>query len=66
LDKAISSLGGISLSEIDANFQLKKLPNSYAIGEMLDWYAPTGGYLLQGCFSMGAVLANHLNGLNTE
>ena len=66
LDKAISSLGGISLSEIDTNFQLKKLPNSYAIGEMLDWYAPTGGYLLQGCFSMGAVLANHLNGLNTE
>ena len=66
LDKAISSLGGISLSEIDANFQLKKLPNSYAIGEMLDWYAPTGAYLLQGCFSLGAVLANHLNGLNTE
>jgi uncharacterized flavoprotein (TIGR03862 family) len=66
LDKAISSLGGVSLSEIDVNFQLKKLPNSYAIGEMLDWYAPTGGYLLQGCFSMGFVLANHLNELNTE
>ena len=66
LDKAISSLGGISLSEIDTNFQLKKLPSSYAIGEMLDWYAPTGGYLLQGCFSMGYVLANHLNELNTD
>ncbi|MFD1294997.1 NAD(P)/FAD-dependent oxidoreductase [Lutibacter holmesii] len=61
LDKAISSLGGISLSEIDENFQCKKLPNTYAIGEMLDWYAPTGGYLLQGCFSMGYVLAKHLN-----
>lgn len=66
LDRAISSLGGVSLSEIDLNFQLKKLPNSYVIGEMLDWYAPTGGYLLQGCFSMGFVLANHLNKLNTE
>ena len=63
LDNAISSLGGIALEEIDANFQCKKIPNSYAIGEMLDWYAPTGGYLLQGCFSMGFALANHLNQL---
>jgi uncharacterized flavoprotein (TIGR03862 family) len=61
LDKAISTLGGIALDEIDENFQLKKIPGSYAIGEMLDWYAPTGGYLLQGCFSMGFVLAKHLN-----
>lgn len=63
IDKAISTLGGISLNEIDANFQLHKMPNSYAIGEMLDWYAPTGGYLLQGSFSMGFVLAKHLNTL---
>ncbi len=63
LDKAISSLGGIALEEIDINFQLKKIPNAYAIGEMLDWFAPTGGYLLQGCFSMGFVLAKHLNAL---
>lgn len=63
LDEAISTLGGISLNEIDAQFQLKKIPDSYAIGEMLDWYAPTGGYLLQGCFSMGFVLAKHLNAL---
>jgi uncharacterized flavoprotein (TIGR03862 family) len=63
IDKAISTLGGISLDEIDNNFQLKKLPKSYAIGEMLDWYAPTGGYLLQGSFSMGFALAKHLNGL---
>ncbi|WP_339922213.1 TIGR03862 family flavoprotein [uncultured Cyclobacterium sp.] len=61
LDEAISTLGGVDLDEIDGNFQLKKLPNSYAIGEMLDWYAPTGGYLLQGCFSMGFVLAKYLN-----
>lgn len=63
LDEAISSLGGIDLAEVDAHFQLKKIPNTYAIGEMLDWYAPTGGYLLQGCFSMGFVLAKYLNGL---
>lgn len=63
MDKAISTLGGIALDEVDKNFQLNKIPNSYAIGEMLDWYAPTGGYLLQGCFSMGFVLAKHLNAL---
>ena len=61
IDKAISTLGGIDLNEIDEHFQLKKIPNTYAIGEMLDWFAPTGGYLLQGCFSMGFALANHLN-----
>lgn len=63
LDKAISTLGGLSLDEVDHNFQLKKIPNSYAVGEMLDWYAPTGGYLLQGCFSIGFALAQHLNEL---
>jgi len=62
MDNAISSLGGVALSELDEHFQLKKIPKAYAIGEMLDWYAPTGGYLLQACFSMGAMLAEHLNG----
>jgi len=66
IDKAISTLGAIALDEVDANFQLKKIPHSYAIGEMLDWYAPTGGYLLQGCFSMGFALAKHLNELEVE
>ncbi len=61
IDEAISTVGGIALSEIDSNFQLKKLPNNYCIGEMLDWDAPTGGYLLQGCFSMGYLLATFLN-----
>lgn len=61
IDSAISTIGGIDLKEIDNNFQLKKMPNTYAIGEMLDWYAPTGGYLLQGCFSMGIALAKYLN-----
>ncbi|MDA8886283.1 TIGR03862 family flavoprotein [Bacteroidia bacterium] len=63
IDKAISTLGGIDLDEVDGNFQLNKIHNSYVIGEMLDWYAPTGGYLLHGCFSMGYSLANHLNSL---
>ena len=37
------------------------MKNHYVIGEMLDWDAPTGGYLLQACFSMGAFVADHLN-----
>lgn len=63
IDRAISTLGGIDLDEVDEHFQLKKIPNTFAIGEMLDWYAPTGGYLLQGCFSMGFSLSQHLNEL---
>jgi hypothetical protein len=61
IDEAISTVGGISLDEVDENFQLIKLPGHYCIGEMLDWDAPTGGYLLQACFSMGHYLAQHLN-----
>ena len=61
LEDAISTVGGVDLTEIDANFQLKKLPGKYAIGEMLDYDAPTGGYLLQSCFSMGKYLADVLN-----
>jgi len=47
--------------EIIGNFELKKLPNQFCIGEMLDWDAPTGGYLLQACASMGVYLADCLN-----
>jgi predicted flavoprotein YhiN len=61
IDEAISTVGGIPLTEIDTNFQLKKMQRNYVIGEMLDWDAPTGGYLLQGCFSMGHSLAQKLN-----
>ncbi len=61
LDEAISTVGGVSLTEIDFNFQLNKMPDNYVIGEMLDWDVPTGGYLLQGCFSMAFCLATHLN-----
>ncbi len=61
IDAAISTVGGIGLEELTENFELKKLPNTFCIGEMLDWDAPTGGYLLQGCFTMGVSLARYLN-----
>lgn len=57
MDEAISTVGGIDLSELDESFQLKKMPSVYCIGEMLDYDAPTGGYLLQSCFSMGNEVA---------
>jgi len=50
---AISTAGGVSWSEIDAHFMLHKLPGIFCAGEMLDWEAPTGGYLLQACFATG-------------
>jgi len=61
LDDAISTVGGIDLEEVKENLELKKLPNHYCMGEMLDWDAPTGGYLLQACFSMGKLVADKLN-----
>jgi uncharacterized flavoprotein (TIGR03862 family) len=57
LIRAISSAGGVARHEVDENFQLKKVPGTYAIGEMLDWEAPTGGYLLQACFSTAVAAA---------
>ena len=51
--EAISSAGGIAWSELDSNLMLKKLPGIYVAGEMIDWEAPTGGYLLQACFATG-------------
>jgi uncharacterized flavoprotein (TIGR03862 family) len=61
LEDAISTVGGIPLNEIADNFELKKLKNSFVLGEMIDYDAPTGGYLLQSCFSMANYLANYLN-----
>jgi uncharacterized flavoprotein (TIGR03862 family) len=52
--RAISTAGGISFDEIDADFMLRRLPGVFAAGEMLDWEAPTGGYLLQASFATGA------------
>ena len=51
LEEAISSAGGVCLSQLDSDFMLKSRPGGFVIGEMADWEAPTGGYLLQGCFS---------------
>ncbi|WP_315757920.1 MULTISPECIES: TIGR03862 family flavoprotein [unclassified Bradyrhizobium] len=54
LARAISSAGGIAHDELDADYMLKRLPGVFAAGEMLDWEAPTGGYLLQASFATGA------------
>lgn len=51
LAEAISSAGGVCWSELDAGLMLKKFPGVFLAGEMIDWEAPTGGYLLQGCFA---------------
>jgi len=51
LAEAISSAGGVRWSELDAGLMLKKLPGIFLAGEMIDWEAPTGGYLIQGCFA---------------
>ncbi|MCA1452427.1 TIGR03862 family flavoprotein [Bradyrhizobium sp. BRP22] len=53
LTRAISTAGGIAFDELDANFMLRRLPGVFAAGEMLDWEAPTGGYLLQASFATG-------------
>jgi len=52
--RAISSAGGIALDELDGGYMIRRLPGVFAAGEMLDWEAPTGGYLLQASFATGA------------
>ena len=51
--EAISSAGGVRWSELDQDLMLRKMPGIFVAGEMIDWEAPTGGYLLQGCFATG-------------
>lgn len=53
LDEAISSAGGVRFEALDARLMLRALPGVFCCGEMLDWEAPTGGYLLTGCFASG-------------
>jgi len=55
IDEAISSAGGIDFAGLDARLMLRSLPGVFATGEMLDWEAPTGGYLLTACFASGRV-----------
>lgn len=60
IDEVISTAGGVAFSELNSNLELKKFPNVYCAGEMIDWEAPTGGYLLQACFSTGFWVANSI------
>ena len=53
LDEAISSAGGVPFEAMDESLMLKQLPGVFCAGEMLDWEAPTGGYLLTACFASG-------------
>lgn len=53
LDEAISSAGGVTFEALDEHLMLRQLPGVFCAGEMLDWEAPTGGYLLTACFASG-------------
>lgn len=68
IDEAISSAGGILANELANNLMLKKIPGVFCAGEMLDWEAPTGGYLLTACFATGRAagkgVVEYLQGLN--
>ena len=55
LDEAISTAGGVRFAALDEHLMLKKLPGIFCAGEMIDWEAPTGGYLLTACFASGRI-----------
>ena len=57
IERAISTAGGIAFSELDGNLMLRAVPGVFAAGEMLDWEAPTGGYLLTACLATGVAAA---------
>ncbi|WP_268915672.1 TIGR03862 family flavoprotein [Aureimonas psammosilenae] len=57
IEEAISSAGGVALSEVGTGFGLRAMPGVFVSGEMLDWEAPTGGYLLTACFATGLAAA---------
>lgn len=62
LERAISTAGGVAWRAVDDDLQLRAIPGVYVAGEMLDWEAPTGGYLLQACFATGAWVARRILG----
>ncbi|WP_373921706.1 TIGR03862 family flavoprotein [Undibacterium cyanobacteriorum] len=74
IDEAISSAGGLCFSELDSDLMMKHFPSVYCAGEMLDWEAPTGGYLLSACLATGylageagcAFLQNSFAGMMNE
>jgi predicted flavoprotein YhiN len=53
IDEVISTAGGVRLEALDDTLMLRDLPGAFCAGEMLDWEAPTGGYLLTACFASG-------------
>jgi len=55
IDEAISSAGGVLFEELDEHLMVRNRPGLFCAGEMLDWEAPTGGYLLTACFASGVV-----------
>ena len=57
LNEAISSAGGVDFAALNENLMLRELPGTFCAGEMLDWEAPTGGYLLTACFASGRTAA---------
>jgi len=57
LAEAISSAGGVRWAELDSSLMVRSLPGIFVAGEMIDWEAPTGGYLMQGCFATGSRVA---------
>ena len=58
IERAISTAGGVRLNNLDDRFMVVDRPGVFVAGEMLDWEAPTGGYLLQACFSTGVAAAH--------
>jgi len=62
MKEAISTSGGVKFSELDAKLMMKKFPRIFLAGEMIDWSAPTGGFLIQGCVSQGHFVGNQIAG----
>jgi predicted flavoprotein YhiN len=55
VDEAISTAGGVRFDAVDDTLMLTRVPGTFCAGEMLDWEAPTGGYLLTACFASGLI-----------
>ena len=58
IERAISTAGGVAFDALDEHLMLRARPGVFVAGEMLDWEAPTGGYLLQACFATGVAAAS--------
>ena len=63
MDEAISTAGGVGWQGLQSDLQMKSIPGVFCAGEMLDWEAPTGGYLLTACMSTGVLAAKGVHAL---